>query len=164
MMINKIKDYIMSYIKIYTLLDSLFSLLRTLTETNTTKIIEKLEIVIDKTMICWRNLRLSTKMVNIHGIEDHLLDQIKTYNGIRCFIEDFIEQTHQFGMIDEKRTTNMRYREKAVHNHFKNKSISNNGEVKFKIEQVRMQTRRRQNKRKPMDEKSKNEIKRQIHG
>ena len=94
MMINKIKDYIMSYIKIYTLLDSLFSLLRTFTETNTTKIIEKLEIVIDKTMICWRNLRLSTKIVKIHGIEDHILDQIKKYNGIGCFIEDFIEQTH----------------------------------------------------------------------
>ena len=94
MMINKIKDYIMSYIKIYTLLDSLFSLLRTLTETNTTKIIEKLEIVIDKTMICWRNLRLSTKIVKMHGIEDHILDQIKKYDGIGCFIEDFLEQTH----------------------------------------------------------------------
>ena len=39
----------------------------------TQRIIEKLEIVITKTMICWRNLRLSTKMVKIHGIEDHLL-------------------------------------------------------------------------------------------
>ena len=68
-------------------------------------------------------------------------------------------------MIDEKRIANTRRdREKAAHNHSKNESISNNGEVKLKIEQVRMQTRRRQNKRKPMDEKSKNEIKRQIHG
>ena len=32
-------------------------------------------------------------------------------------------------------------------------SISNNGEVKLKTEQVRMQTRRKQIKRKPMDEK-----------
>ena len=53
-------------------------------------------------MLCWRNLRLPTKMVKIHGIEDHLLDQIKTNNGIGYFIEDFIEQAHQSGMFDEK--------------------------------------------------------------
>ena len=68
----------MRYIEICTLFDSLFSLSRTLTGKLTTKIIEKLEIfVIDKTMICLRNLRLSTKIVKINGIEDHLLDQIK---------------------------------------------------------------------------------------
>ena len=77
----------------------------------------------------------------------------KKYNGIGCFIEDFIEQEHQFGMIDKKITTNMRDREMVAHNHSKNESISNNGEVKLKIEQVRMQTRRKQNKRKSMDEK-----------
>ena len=66
------------------------------------EIIEKLEIVIEKTFSCCRNLWLSTKMVKIHGIEDHLLDQIKKYNGIGYFIEDLIEQVHQVGMIDEK--------------------------------------------------------------
>ena len=49
-----------------------------------------------------KNLRLTTKMVNIHGIEDHLLDQIKKYNGIGCFVENFIEQAHQFVMLYEK--------------------------------------------------------------
>ena len=43
----------------------------------TSEIIDKLWIVNDKTMLCWRNLRLSTKMVDIYGIEDHLLNQIK---------------------------------------------------------------------------------------
>ena len=43
----------------------------------TQRIIEKLEIVITKTVICWRNLRLSTKMVKIHGIKEYLLHQIK---------------------------------------------------------------------------------------
>ena len=55
-------------------------------------------------------------------------------------------------MLEEKRTANMRDREKAAHNHSKNESISNNGEVKLKIEQDIMQTRRRQKKRKQMDE------------
>ena len=84
--------------------DSLFSLSRTLTGKITSEIIDKLEIVIDKTMTCWPNLRLSTKMVKIHGIEDHLLDQIKDYGGIGDFIEDFIEQAHEFGMLDEKKS------------------------------------------------------------
>ena len=110
-------------------------------------------------MICWRNLRVSTKMVNIHGVEDHLLDQIKEYNGIWCFVEDFIEQSYPFGMLDEKRTTNMRHRVKASFNHSKMESFSNNGEVKVKIKQVRMQTRRK--KRKTNDEISKQKIKRQ---
>ena len=42
------------------------------------------------------------KMVKIHEIEDHLLDQIKKYNGIKCFIKKFIEKSHQFGMLDKK--------------------------------------------------------------
>ena len=113
-------------------------------------------------MLCWRNLRLLTLMPKIHGIEDHLLDQIKKYNGIGCFIEDFIEKAHQFGMLDEKKAAKKRERTKASFSSSKNKTISNNGEVKLKIEQVRMQTRRKQIKRKPMDEKNKNKnIKRQ---
>ena len=64
-------------------------------------------------------------------------------------------------MLDEKRTGNMRDRTKASFNHSKNENISNNGEVKLKIEQVRIQTRRKQNKRKPMDDKSLKKIKRQ---
>ena len=92
----------MRYIEIWTLFDSLFSLSRILTGNITSEIIDKLEIVINKTMLCWINLKLSIKMVKNHGIEDHLLDQIK-HNGIGCFIEDFIEQAHQFGMLDEKK-------------------------------------------------------------
>ena len=58
----------MRYIEIYTLFDSLFLLSRTLIGNITSDIIDKLEIVIDKIMLCWRNLRLSTKIVKIHGI------------------------------------------------------------------------------------------------
>ena len=67
----------MRYIEICTLFDSFFSLSKILTGKITQKIIEKLEIMIDKTIPCWGNLRLSTKMVKIHGIQDCLLDQIK---------------------------------------------------------------------------------------
>ena len=69
-------------------------------------------------------------MVKVHGIEDYLLNQTKKYNGIGCFIEDFIEQGHQFGVIDETRTANIRDRGKVSINHSKMKSISLNDEVK----------------------------------
>ena len=70
---KEVENYTMRYIEICTLSNSLFSSSRTFFITS--DIIDKLEIVIEKTMLCWRNLRLSTKMVKIHGIEDHLLDQ-----------------------------------------------------------------------------------------
>ena len=49
-------------------------------------------------------------MIKIHGIEDYLLNKIIKYHGIGCFIEDCIEQTHQFVIIDERRIYNMRNR------------------------------------------------------
>ena len=57
-----------------------------------------------------KNLRLSTKMITIHGVEDHLFEQIEKFNVIGCFIEDAIEQAHQFRTLDEKRTGKMRDR------------------------------------------------------
>ena len=55
----------------------------------------------------------------MHGIEYHLLDQIIKYNRFGCFIEDFIEQAHQYGMLEERKSANMRDRIKAAHNHLK---------------------------------------------
>ena len=92
-------------------------------------------------------------MPKIHGIEDHLLDQIIKYNGIGCFIEDFIEQALQYGMLEERKSANMRDREKAAHNHSKMEMIRNNGKVINKIIEVKRNTRRVQKKRKSVDAK-----------
>ena len=46
-------------------------------------------------------LHLSIKMIKIHRIDDHVLNQIIKYNGIEYCIEDFIESGHQFGMNDK---------------------------------------------------------------
>ena len=56
-------------------------------------------------------------MLKIHGIEDHLVDQMRQFNGIVCFLEDFVEQAHQFGMKDEKRTANMPDRSRKYNSH-----------------------------------------------
>ena len=76
------------------------------------------------------------------------MNQIKKYNGIRCFIEDFIEQNRQFEMIDERRKANMKDRIKFLINHSKMENISLNGEVESKIKQVKINTKRTRNKRK----------------
>ena len=71
-------------------------------------------------------------MLKIHGIEDHLVPQIKRFSGIGCFIEDFIEQAHQFGMLDKSRTSNMCDRERAASSHCVWKEIGQNPMVIIK--------------------------------
>ena len=133
---------------------TLFSLSRTICGEITSIMIEKLRNIIQKVILCWRNLRFSFKMPKIHGIEDHLRDQIIKYNEIGCFIEDFIEQAHQYGMLEERKSANMRDREKAAHNHSKMEMIRNNGKVINKIIKIKRNTRRVINKRKSIDTKT----------
>ena len=70
------------------------------------------------------------------------------------FIENFIEQAHQFEMIDERIAVNMRDKVKASINHSKMESISLNGVVKSKIKQVTIDTKRTHNKQKLANIKS----------
>ena len=102
-------------------------------------------------MLCWRNLRFSSNMPKIHGIEDHLLDQIIKYDGIGYFIEDFIEQVHEYEMLEERKLANMRNRNKATNNHSKIGMIRSNGKVINKIFEVKRKTRRVQKKRRSID-------------
>ena len=67
--VNKYTD---RYIKIFTLFDHLFSM--SLCSKMAKEIINKLKIVIKYILLCWRNLRLSTKIVKIYIIENHLLN------------------------------------------------------------------------------------------
>ena len=68
-------------------------------------------------------------MIKIHGVEDHLFYQIKHYNAIDCFIEDFIEQAYQFVNLDESRTDKLRDREKNYNHHSTYEWIGLNGNV-----------------------------------
>ena len=151
---NEVIDVTERYIEICTLFDTLFSLSRTTCGSLTNEIIDKLQIVIKKVKLCWRKLRFSSKMPKIHGIEDHLLDQIIKYSGIGCFIEDFIEQAHQYGMLEERKSANMRDRAKAALNHLKMEMVRNNGQVINKILEVIRQTSRGIKKRKLLDTKT----------
>ena len=83
------------------------------------------------------------KVIKIHGVENHLLNKIKKFNGIGSFVEDFIEQAYQFGTLNEKRTSKMRDRKKDVAHHSIIEWISINGDVKNKIIEVKHNTRRK---------------------
>jgi len=52
-------------------------------------------------------LHLSFKGPKIHAIEDHLVALMTKWNGIGCFLEDFVEKEHQTGKLEEKRTGHM---------------------------------------------------------
>jgi hypothetical protein len=71
------------------------------------------------TMLKWRDLRPSTRMPKIHGLEDYLITMMEQWNGIGDFLEDFIEQAHWFGTREAKRTANMRDRVRAANSHSK---------------------------------------------
>ena len=103
-----IDDQVNRYAEICILFYILFSISRTpCGEMDDAKLINVNEII-TLCMLKWINLRLSMKMIKIHGVEDNLFDRIKKFNRICYFIDDFIEQAHQFGALDEKRTGKLR--------------------------------------------------------
>jgi hypothetical protein len=114
---NEVSDICRRYIEICTLLDGLFSIARTPTGEATEEILEETKKNITAVMVKWRDLRLPTTMPKIHAIEDHVLEQMTLFRGIGCYIEDFIEQAHQFGVSDESRTRGMKDRVRAANSH-----------------------------------------------
>ena len=116
---EEIIDVVRRYTELCTLFDHLFSMARTPAGVLTEASLDETRRCLPVTMMKWRDLRLSTKMPKIHGLEDHLIPMMERWNGIGDFLEDFIEQAHQFGMKEEKRTANMRDRVRAANSHSK---------------------------------------------
>ena len=90
-----------------TLMDFLFSLARTPSGEVNNNILNKTETFIKFVVKNWRELGLSFKGPKIHAVKDHLLSLMKNWNGIGCFLEDFVEKEHQTGKLEDKRTGNM---------------------------------------------------------
>jgi hypothetical protein len=63
----------------------------------------------------WRALKLSMDAPKLHVVEDHLCDQIHQFKGIGDLGEDWVKQSHQEGIRDNKRSRNqMDYNEVAT--------------------------------------------------
>jgi hypothetical protein len=145
---DEVDDMVRRYTELCTLLDFLFSLARTPSGDATEEVCVLADECVEKVMAKWRDLRLSMLMPKMHGIEDHLVEGMRRFKGIGCFIEDFIEQAHQTGHKDELRTANMRDRKRASSAHSMWEfSTWRSGVIKVK-EEVQTKTRR---KRKPED-------------
>ena len=54
-----------------------------------------------------------------HVIEDQAIDQMERLNGFGDFTEAFVEQAHQWGEGEERRTHGLRDRGKAANAHSK---------------------------------------------
>jgi hypothetical protein len=60
---------------------------------------------VSEALCLWRGLDMSVNP-KCHAFEDHLCDQMLCFGGIGDLGEDFIEQAHQDGIKDSKRTKN----------------------------------------------------------
>ena len=47
---------------------------------------------------------MSLKGQKVHAVEDHLVYLMILWNRIRCFLKDFVEQSHQTRKLEEKRS------------------------------------------------------------
>jgi hypothetical protein len=137
--VNKMTDM---YTALGFLLDGVFSLGRTRCGELTNEMIELTRRMVSSVMDMWRNLRLSTKGPKIHGLEDHLVEQMVIYGGIGDFCEDFVEQAHQFGVKEELRTRGLR-RNNAFLSHSKWEWMSNQVGVRHAKELVKKRTSRK---------------------
>jgi hypothetical protein len=116
---EEVINIVRRYSELCTIFDYLFLMARTPAGELTGVILDKTRRCLHVMMLKWRDLRLSMKMPKIHALEDHLIATMKQWNGTGDFLKDFIEQAHQFGMKEEKRTTNMRDRVTAANSHSK---------------------------------------------
>jgi hypothetical protein len=92
-------------------------------------------------MKLWRYLRLSMKGPKIHGLEDHLLEHMIRWNRIGDFLEDFVEQAHQYEVKEENRTRRLS-RLQAFRSHLNWEWKSNQiGAIKAKKEMRRKTSR-----------------------
>ena len=102
---EEVNEWIPKFKRILSVFDGVFSIARMPSGTVSDEYLAKLENFIATAMRLWRGLGNSVTP-KVHAVEDHLLDQIRRLKGIGDLTEDFIEKSHQDGIIDHSRTKN----------------------------------------------------------
>ena len=77
------------------------------TRENFKSVIETTNKCLKAVLTKWRDLHVLLQGLNIHAVEDHLVYLMILWNGIGCFLEDFVEQSYQTGKLEEKRSGHM---------------------------------------------------------
>jgi len=93
------------------LFDGLLSLLRTPPKDLTARKILQARRYAKKALEVWRILELSVTP-KCHGSEYHACDQLEFLWGLADFCEDWVEQLHQLGLKNNKRTKTIRDRDR----------------------------------------------------
>jgi hypothetical protein len=74
-------------------------------------------------MKLWREMELSMEAPKVHAVQDHLCDQLTQYQWIGDLMEDFVEQAHQDGIHDDRRTRSIKDKTivAAIHSNWEHK-------------------------------------------
>jgi hypothetical protein len=113
---TEVDEWIAKFKKNLSVFDGVFSIARMKCGTVHEEHIVNLEQSIKTAMKLWRGLGNSVSP-KPHAIEDHLVDQIRRFTGIGDFCEDFVEKSHQDGIIDHSRTKNSMSQEEKAKQH-----------------------------------------------
>jgi hypothetical protein len=102
---EEVQEWVEKFKKILSVFDGIFSIARMSCGKVKDEHISSLKNYITTAMKLWRGLGHSIAPKS-HVLEDHLAEQIARFGGIGDFCEDFIEKSHQDGIIDHSRTKN----------------------------------------------------------
>ena len=114
-------------------------LLRTDHKDLTPQHIEKAREYTKKALAVWRILQLSVTP-KCHGSEDHACDQLELLKGLADFCEDWVEQLHQLGLKNNRRTKTIRNRDQKykLYTHWEQLSGNRNVQrIKKEVNQKR---------------------------
>jgi hypothetical protein len=88
--------------------DKIFSMARRKSGFFSTEDNLTLQTYVRQGMKLWREMDLSMEAPKVHAIQDHLCDQMLKFGGIGDLMEDFVEQSHQDGIRDDRRTRTLK--------------------------------------------------------
>ena len=116
------------------LFDGFLSLLRTEHKDLTPQHITRAREYATKAVAVWRILELSVTP-KCHASEDHACDQLESLKGIADFCEDWVEQLHQLGLKNNRRTKTIRNRDRKYKLYTRWEQLSRNRNVqRIKLE------------------------------
>jgi hypothetical protein len=123
------------------LFDGFLSLVRTEHKDLTPQHITKAREYATKAVSVWRLMKLSVTP-KCHASEDHACDQLELLKGLADFCEDWVEQLHQLGLKNNRRTKTIRNRDRKYKLYTQWEQLSGNREVQGIKKQVNRKRKR----------------------
>jgi hypothetical protein len=123
------------------LFDGFLSLVRTEHKDLTPQHITKAREYAAKAVAVGRIMELSVTL-KCHASEDHTCDQLELLKGLADFCEDWVEQLHQLGLKNSRRTKTIRNRDRKYKLYTQWEQLSGNREVQGILKKVKKKRKR----------------------